>query len=143
CLSESGVERVCDARVRLLDQPDAIILRDPSLGDRVAFIRRGIVDQQQFPVREGLCSDTGNGGIERGSGVVEREEDGDARHAAKLVRVCQRDTLVFPTRPFTMEGSELRKLIRSKIETGTSHQQVYDELQGQGNMPDEKLADLI
>ncbi|MBX2982607.1 MAG: hypothetical protein KF843_08045 [Flavobacteriales bacterium] len=42
-----------------------------------------------------------------------------------------------------MEGSELRKLIRSKIETGTSHQQVYDELQGGGNMPDEKLADLI
>ncbi len=42
-----------------------------------------------------------------------------------------------------MATTEQRKLIRSKIEAGTSPQQVYDELHGTGNAADEQLADLV
>ena len=42
-----------------------------------------------------------------------------------------------------MTTSEQRKFIRSKIEAGSSPQQVYDELHGPGNNTDEQLADLV
>lgn len=36
-----------------------------------------------------------------------------------------------------------RKLIRAKIESGSTPQQVYDELKGPGNAADEQLADAV
>lgn len=42
-----------------------------------------------------------------------------------------------------MATTEQRKLIRSKIESGASPQQVYDELHGTGNAVDEELADMV
>lgn len=42
-----------------------------------------------------------------------------------------------------MTTSEQRKQVRTKIEAGSSPQQVYDELHGPGNAANEELADLV
>lgn len=42
-----------------------------------------------------------------------------------------------------MTTREQRKLVRIKIEAGTSPQKVFDELHGPGNAADEQLADLV
>ncbi|MEO8734827.1 MAG: hypothetical protein ABI373_10895, partial [Flavobacteriales bacterium] len=52
-----------------------------------------------------------------------------------------RITLPFYSHPMTTR--EQRKLVRTRIETGASPQQVYDELHGTGNAADEKLADVV
>jgi uncharacterized membrane protein len=42
-----------------------------------------------------------------------------------------------------MDGKQMRKAAREKINAGASAQEAYEALQGGGNIPDEKLADII
>lgn len=85
----AGVARGGSAFVaRVRDDPDPGIRSCVALRDDGTCIPRGIVDDDELPVFEGLALDGDDGRVEKRLGVVHGHDYGEARHGCGCLLAC-------------------------------------------------------